>query len=212
VGVVTALTIPDPGQRADLAEFVARVVALDPTAGVRLRGGDNRHVTAWAATPFDVLATRSVAGTLDPADVAVPATSLLTALAVERADTVDPGSGASWRAELPPDTGWTDAGEGAAADWAELVERGLESAAADGAGHGPSAALLDGTAAVLPASIGPPVRIPLRCLFALSGLGLLAGSDPAPPVRVAATGSWLRLETPGGAVVRRRITALPLLV
>ena len=40
----------------------------------------------------------------------------------------------------------------------------------------------------------------------------LAGTDPAPPVRVAATGSWLRLETPGGAVVRRRITTLPLLV
>ena len=83
MGVVTALTVPDPGQRADLAEFVARVVALDPTAGVRLRGGDNHHVTAWAATPFDVLATRSAAGTLDPADVAVPATALLTALAVE---------------------------------------------------------------------------------------------------------------------------------
>jgi hypothetical protein len=210
VGVVTALTVPDPGQRADLAEFVARVVALDPTAGVRLRGGDNHHVTAWAATPFDVLATRSVAGTLDPADVAVPATALLTALAVERAATVDPGSGASWRAELPPDTGWTDAGEGDAGDWAALVERGLESAAADG--HGPSAALLDETAAVLPVPVGPPVRIPLRCLFALSGLGLLAGTDPAPPVRVAATGSWLRLETPGGAVVRRRITTLPLLV
>jgi hypothetical protein len=212
VGVVTALTVPDPGQRADLAEFVARVVALDPTAGVRLRGGDNRHVTAWAATPFDVLATRSVAGTLEPADVAVPATSLLTALAVERADTVDPGAGAAWRSELPPDTGWTAAGEGDAADWAELVERGLESAAADGTGHGPSAALLDETAAVLPVPVGPPVRIPLRCLFALSGLGLLAASDPAPPVRVAATGSWLRLETPGGAVVRRRITTLPLLV
>ena len=212
MGVVSALTVPDPGQRADLAEFVARVVALDPTAGVRLRGGDNRHVTAWAATPFDVLATRSVAGTLDPADVAVPATALLTALAVERAATVDPGSGASWRPELPPDTGWTDAGEGDAGDWAELVERGLESAAADPTGPGPSAALLDETAAVLPVPVGPPVRIPLRCLFALSGLGLLTGSDPASPVRVAVTGSWLRLETPGGAVVRRRITTLPLLV
>lgn len=211
MGVVTALTVPDPGQRADLAEFVARVVALDPTAGVRLRGA-NGIVTAWAGTPFDVLATRSVAGTLDPADVAVAATSLLTALAVERADTVDPGAGASWRAELPPDTGWTDAGEGDAGDWAELVERGLESVAADDGGHGPSAALLDGTAAVLPAATGPPVRIPLRCLFALSGLGLLGGSDPASPVRVGATGSWLRLETPGGAVVRRRITTLPLLV
>jgi hypothetical protein len=31
-------------------------------------------------------------------------------------------------------------------------------------------------------------------------------------VRVSATGSWLRLDTSGGAVVHRRIAALPLLV
>ena len=58
---------------------------------------------------------------------------------------------------------------------------------------------------------GPAVRVPLRCLFALSGLGLLAdGVDDV--LAVAVTPSWLRLDTPGGGVVRRRHAALPLLV
>jgi hypothetical protein len=209
--VPTALTVPDPRLRATLAEFVARVVQLDPLATVRLTGATGL-VSAWASTPFEVLATLAVPGTLTPADVAVPAASLLTALAVERAGTVDPGDGASWRGELPPETGWADAGEQPAADWAELVERGLRAAAADGAGHGPSPALLDETAVVVPAAAGPPVKIPLRCLFALSGLGLLPETGPEATVRVSATGSWLRLGTPGGAVVRRRLVAIPLLV
>ena len=125
----TALTVPDPRLRATLAEFVARVVQLDPLATVRLTGATGL-VSAWASTPFEVLATRPSPGTVTPADVAVPAASLLTALAVERAGTVDPGGGAPWRGELPPETGWADAGEQPAADWAELVERGLRAAAA----------------------------------------------------------------------------------
>jgi hypothetical protein len=161
----TALTVPDPPQRAGLAEFVARVVQLDAAATVRLRhsGGDGGPgtVTAWAGTPFEVLATKAVPGELAPADVTVPAVSLLAALAVDRAETVDPGAGARWRGELPPEAGWAPAGECPAADWAELVELGLR--AADGAVHGPPAALLDGTAVVVPVPSGPPVKIALRC-------------------------------------------------
>ena len=91
-------------------------------------------------TPFDVLATRSVPGTLEPGDVTAPATVLLTALSVERAATVDPGAGALWQGHLDrrPD-----------------------------------------------------------------------GEDEK--VRVSATGTWMRLDARFGAVVRRRITALPLL-
>ena len=190
------------------------MVALDPTAGVRLRGadGDPGIVTAWAGTPFDVLATRSVAGTLDPADVAVPATSLLTALAVERADTVDPGAGASWRPELPPTPAGPTPGRATRPTGPSSSSAAWRRRPPTAPGTGRPRRCWTGRAAVLPAVTGPPVRIPLRCLFALSGLGLLGGSDPASPVRVSATGSWLRLETPGGTVVRRRITTLPLLV
>ena len=58
---------------------------------------------------------------------------------------------------------------------------------------------------------GPPVRIPMRCLFALSGMGFVGAGDAGETVRVSATTSWLRLDARYGAVVRRRITALPLL-
>ena len=84
----TRLRVPDADDRGDLAAFVGRVVRLDPTAVVRLRVGGGTRVTAWATTPFDVLATRSVPASLAPNDVTVPATVLLTALSVDRAQTV----------------------------------------------------------------------------------------------------------------------------
>ena len=36
-------------------------------------------------------------------------------------------------------------------------------------------------ALTLPDPSGPPVRVPVRCLFALSGLGLLDGTDSTGP-------------------------------
>src|SRR5688500_18982361 len=104
---MSELRIPDPVDRDDLGAFTARVVRLDPTAPVRLLAADGR-VTAWAPTPFDALVTRTVRGTLLPADVTVAASALLTALAVDRAPVVDPGAGGVlWPGELPPDEGWT---------------------------------------------------------------------------------------------------------
>ncbi len=207
---MTALTVPDPAERADLAEFVARVVQLDPAATVRLLGsgpaGASGLVTAWASTPFEVLATRSVPGALAPADVAVSAAALLTALAVERADTVDPGAVAPRPGELPPDGGWSPVAELPVAELAQLTERGLATARE----RDLSPELLDGTAVTLRDPSGPVVRVPLRCLFALSGLGLLDGDGD--PVRVSVTGSWLRLDATLGAVVRRRLVSLPLLL
>src|SRR5690606_36006993 len=61
VGGMTRLTVPDPDERNDLGAFVARVVRLDQAALVRLVARDGM-VTAWAATPFDVPATRTVHG------------------------------------------------------------------------------------------------------------------------------------------------------
>jgi hypothetical protein len=81
---------------------------------------------------------------------------------------------------------------------------------------GPPASLLDQTVLTVSGRVengaaGPPVRIPLRCLFALSGMGFVGAGEPGETVRVSATPSWLRLDARYGAVVRRRITALPLL-
>jgi hypothetical protein len=208
VGAVTALSIPDADERGDLGAFVARVVRLDPTATARLRAGDGT-VTAWAATPFDVLATRTVHGRLDPPDVTVSANALLTALAVEKAASVDPGAGGLWPGDLPPDSGWSPVDVVPAAEIDALTERGLAVARENAGPLGPPASLLDQNVLTVSAASGPTVKVPLRCLFALSGMGFV---DPDGEVRVSATGAWLRLDAHYGAVVRRRTLTLPLLV
>lgn len=209
-----SLHIPDPAERDDLGAFTARVVRLDQSAQIRLLAHAGR-VTAWAATPFDVLATRSVGGTLDPPDVTVVAAGLLTALAVDRSPTVDPGpDGGMWLGELPPSGGWAPVDDVPAAELETLMARGLEVARESAGPLGPPASLLDQTVlTVRDEGAGQTVNVPLRCLFALSGMGFLGGGESEPgTVRVSATGSWLRLDARFGAVVRRRLTALPLAV
>ena len=92
-----------------------------------------------------------------------------------------------------------------------LTERGLALARENAGPLGPPASLLDQTVLTVTGAAGPPVRIPMRCLFALSGMGFVGAGDAGETVRVSATSSWLRLDAHYGAVVRRRITALPLL-
>ena len=209
---MSMLQVADPADRGDLGAFVGRVVRLDQTAVVRLLASASGRITAWAATPFDVLATRSVPGRLEPGDVTTPAAALLSALSVDRADTVDPGTGGLWQGLLPPDEGWAVVDTVPAAELEALTDRGLALAREHAGPLGPPASLLDQTVLrVSGAAAGPPVRIPLRCLFALSGMGFVGAGEAGEPVRVSATSSWLRLDARYGAVVRRRITALPLL-
>jgi hypothetical protein len=99
-------------------------------------------------------------------------------------------------------------------DLAPAVGRGQLAVARDNAGPmGPPASLLDQTVITVSTGDRPAVKVPLRCLFALSGMGFLGDTGPdAGVVRVSATGSWMRLDARYGAVVRRRVTTLPLLV
>jgi hypothetical protein len=213
------LRFADPSARADLGAFTARLVRLDSTAAVRLRagrvvGGQGR-VTAWAETPFETLATRSVDGALD-AEVTVLGSVLLTALEVERSTEIDLGAGgAPWLGELPPDEGWVRLEDVPAGELESLTDRGLALAREHGGPLGPPASLLDQTVLTVKGAVPGTVSVPMRTLFALSGMGFLGGADTgadgAGVVRVSATGSWLRLDARFGAVVRRRVMSLPLL-
>ena len=208
---MTTLRVPDPADRNDLGAFIARVVRLDRSAVVRLRAGDG-WITAWAETPFDVLVTRTVQGTLEPEDHTVPASTLLTALAVERSETVDPGPATPWSGELPPTEGWTIVDHVPAAELEGLAQRGLNLARQHAGPHGLPASLLDQTVLTVTATdpaADTVVKVPLRCLFALSGMGFF---DADGQVRVSASGSWLRLDATYGAVVYRRVVRLPLLM
>ena len=207
------LRVPDADERGDLGSFIGRVVRLDQAATVRLRAA-GETVTAWATTPFEVLVTRTVHGTLDPDDVTTPAAALLTALSVDRSATIDTGTGGLWPGPLPPAEGWKPVDDVPAAELEALTERGLVVARENAGPMGPPASLLDQTVlTVTDASGGPAaVKVPLRCLFALSGMGFLGSGAADDAVRVSATGAWMRLDARYGAVVRRRLTPLPLLL
>jgi hypothetical protein len=211
---VPELTFADPSERDDLGAFAARAVRLDGQTVVRLRNRDGGRIDAWVATPFDVLATRTVLGAVEPADVTVSGNELLAALAVSRADRVDPGPvlDLQWRSALPPQAHWQVVEEQLPAKVvSELTDRGLELARENAGPHGtPPASLLDQTVLTVSGD-GLEVKIPMRCLFAMSGMGFL-GSEEGEHVRVTATDAWLRIDARFGAVVRRRHALLPLLV
>ncbi len=213
---VAELEVTDLVERVDLGEFTGRLVRLDAAAMVRLRCRDGR-VDAWAQTPFDALVTRSVHGDLAPPDLTVAGSDLLAALTVQRARRVDPGRAldARWRGALPPAQGWLPLEEVPVAELEALSDRGISLAGRNPGRRGaPSSALLDQPALTVSGS-RCSVEVPMRCLFALAGMGLIGqggGERGGGTVRVSVTDSWLRLDTPRGAVVRRRRALLPLLV
>jgi hypothetical protein len=216
------LTVPDRAQREDLAEFVGRAVRLDPAVVVRLRArpgsdGDPAAVEAWAPTPFDALVSRTAPGEVTPDDVTVVGSDLLAGLAVAGSRSVEPGTPVDdrWRGPLPPlrpDRRWEVVGEVPAAELSGLAERGVAAARAGDPSGRPTAALLDQIVlTVTDDASGAEVRVPMRCVFALSGMGFVGAGEPEQTVRVSTDGGWLRLDARGGAVVRRRRAQLPLL-
>jgi hypothetical protein len=224
---VPELLVPDAGERDDLGAFVARAVRLDQATAVRLRQRPSserpssegpsseraslERVDVWVSTPFDALVTRSVVATVVPADITVSGAELLAALAIVGGERIDPGPSRDllWRSALPPADGWRVVDELPAALVGELTDRGVALARAHVGPQGtPPASLLDQVVLTVSGS-GMDVKIPMRCLFALSGMGFAVDSEV---VRVSATDSWLRIDARYGAVVRRRHALLPLLV
>lgn len=198
----TRLEVPNAAERDDLATVVGRAVQLDPSVVVRLRAdpADGR-VELFAATPFDALVTRTATGTVVPADLTVTGAELLAALAVAGGASVDPGVAVDerWRGPVPAGTSWTTVGAVGADELDGAARRAT--AAAQSSGRF-TAAVLDETAVTVEG-----LWVPMRCLLALSGAGLLDGGGE---VRVATGDGWLRLEAAGGAVVRRRLNPLAL--
>jgi len=211
---VPELVVPDAAERDDLGAFMARAVRLDQAAAVRLRqrAGGGR-VDIWVSTPFDTLVTRSVTGSITPSDLTVSGSELLAALAVVGGERVDPGMPRDlmWRSALPPTEGWRYVDQVPASLLGELTDRGVTLAREHTGPQGtPPAPLLDQTVLTV-SGAGLDVKVPLRCLFALSGMGFVAGTADE-PVKVSATDAWLRMDARYGAVVRRRHALLPLLV
>jgi hypothetical protein len=209
---MAGLWLADDADRDDAAAFAGRVARWDPAGPVRLRL-DGSSVRMFATTPFDALVSRTVAGRLQPRDVTVHAGNLLAGLAVSAAAEVDPGPvvDASWRSQLPPPGGWVPVDVIPAQLLADLADQGVTQARDNpGPQGGASTALLDSE--VLNVSgAGMNVTVPLRMLFALSGMGF-APTTPGEVVKISATDSWVRMDARFGAVLRRRHSLLPLLM
>lgn len=197
--------------------FAGRIAQLDPAALIQITAAGD-EVDLWAKAGFGVLATRRVAGQIQPDPVTCYATNLVAALAVSTATDIDPGTEGVWLTRIPPATGWSDLGLLTGSDIAEAVraatpvaqaaveiERAEELRARTKATVPP--AVLDRPLVSLP---GPDGLVPLsmRMLFALSGMGLV---EPGTEIRVRITATWLRLDAPGGSVARRRMADLPVI-
>ncbi|MBK0868167.1 MAG: hypothetical protein IJH84_09385 [Saccharopolyspora sp.] len=210
------LRMPDQVERDDLGAFVARSVRLDSQAVIRLRNrGGTGRIDVWSATPFDALCTRSVEGEADPADLSVSGNELLAALTVAGGPKMDPGPPRDllWRSELPPAEGWRKVDDLPAKLVGEVADQGVGVAKENVGPKGtPPASLMDQEVFTVSGG-GLDVKVPLRCLFVVSGMGFLPSAPPESEiVRVSATDSWLRLDCRFGAVVRRRHALLPLLM
>ena len=205
---ITAATTAD---RDDAAAFAGRVARWDPLSPVRIRQ-DGDFVRLWATTPFEALVMRAFTGRVDPADVTVYAGNLLAGLAVSRGDAVDPGprADALWRSQLPPLNGWVKVDDVPAELVNRLADDGVRSARErPGPAGAASTALLDSEVMSVQGS-GMSVSIPMRMVFALSGMSF-APSQPEELVRISATDSWVRIDARYGTVLRRRHALLPLL-
>lgn len=165
--------------RPGLAQFVSRVLRLDPTAVVRLRPEPDGPGSAWAMLPFRVLVARRLSQPL-PADVTVRAADLATALTdgavgdLVRRDE-------AWRWPVPTSAGRTVEHIPVAEvrRLAAAAARTLRQALTEGV-NGRAVgervlrdALLDHVAIVVTGDDGERIEIPQRMVQALVRTGLL---------------------------------------
>jgi hypothetical protein len=177
---------------------------------IRLRARSAGLFTAWAATGFDVLASRVVAGTLRPDDLSAGADQLARGLAaVDSSGYVNPGfpMDSAWRGGLPPDSGFIHLDDVPARLMLDLAQRGAQLAKEHGSAQGPPVSLLD-QEVIRVSSADVSVGVPMRCVFALTAMGFLPQSSDAVDadeiVRVRTLPAWLRIDARFGSVYRRR--------
>jgi hypothetical protein len=169
--------------RPELAQFVSRLLRLDPAAVVRLRPEPNGSGCAWAMLPFRVLVGRRLSQP-PPSDITVRAADLARALAAGEVGELARRDEA-WRWPVPSSPGRTVEHIPVAevrrlAHAAARTVRQAMTEGVNGRAVGERAlrdALLDHVAIVVTGDDGERIEIPQRMVQALVRTGLL---DPAP--------------------------------
>ncbi len=191
------------GASADVEAFLGRLVRLDPVALVRLRRTGDRS-TLWGHVPWNVLVSRTVAGSFGAdGDMVVRACDWLAAGGDDAALNGLLRRDAEWRQALPPDNRAVIE----AIPAADLRSLGAAAAgtlrAAEAGGVGGRAvgarvvrdALLDHVAIVVSAG-ERRVEIPQRLVQAVVRMDFAAGAGghgSGGPVRVVRAGPWIGL-------------------
>ncbi|MCF8611000.1 hypothetical protein L5G28_12660 [Gordonia sp. HY285] len=215
---MTGLSPYRESDRSDIAAFVARARRADDTGVLRLHERDDARVGLWVRTGFDVLATRSVFGTVTPNDVVADANAMATSLAAGD-DVINIGAlpTIAWQGALPGSAGFVHVDDVPAREVIGLARRGADVARDESGPMGMVPSLLDQK--VLSVSgAAEAVDVSMRAVFALTSMGFVRDSagreitgdssleaiSPDEPVRVRASAAWLRLDARFGSVFQRR--------
>ncbi|SFK38293.1 hypothetical protein [Streptomyces pini] len=221
------LVFADPGEAAELAALLGRLLRWEKTAAARLRATGDGVLGVFARPArFEVLAVRTARLT-EPAqlDATVSAGELLEGLdeASESVSVPAAVTGPPWAGLLPPRGGWRPVGElpyeSVRAAAASVVAEFRRRSEALAPGERTREALDALAEEIWSRPLGGGTGLPLRAVHAAQALGMLRSRGPAPAagpqgpppatggraaaVAVLAAGTWLRLRTPYGSVAVR---------
>ncbi|MEV0845736.1 hypothetical protein AB0J21_07590 [Streptomyces sp. NPDC049954] len=230
----TTLRCADPGEAADLAAFLGRLLHYDKAAAVRLRGSGATLAVFGRPPSFEVLAIRTVrleerapGGAADEIDVTVSAGDLLEAVDEATASLTVPAAvtGPPWAGLLPPRGGWRrepvpllpQAVRAAVSAAVTEFRTRMERLAPPGRTRGE----LDRIGREVWSRTVGDTSLPVRAAHAAHSLGFLRPHRPqtggavsraaASPqtgadeqLALYSSGPWLRLHTPYGSIAVRR--------
>lgn len=188
-----------------LTALLSRALALDAQASARIQKVGEGQLDVFVTTPFDAIASRRTSGTTTHPGATVSARAMLDALKSGAAE-VGPGRDAAWPGALPPASGFIAREEVPIGVARRLADEGRNLARQFSGPAGPPRSLLDGVVLTADADSDNPVEIPMRMIFACTSLGLIPGFEAPAEIprhlRVATSGSWVRLDAPFGSVYR----------
>ncbi|MCG7290222.1 MULTISPECIES: hypothetical protein [unclassified Corynebacterium] len=188
-----------------LTALFSRALALDAQASARIQEVGEGQLDIFVTTPFDAIASRRTSGSTTHPGATVSARDLLDALKSGEAE-VGPARDAAWPGALPPASGFVAREEVPIGVARRLADEGRNLARQFSGPAGPPRSLLDGVVLTADADSDNPVEIPMRMIFACTSLGLIPGFEAPAEIprhlRVATSGSWVRLDAPFGSVYR----------